>query len=376
MRAQTALSLTAFLVVALANGSSVSAQETVTETPPELRDFRLDTPRAQPQAETPPQLKPDPVVVAPPPVVRAQPELRPAVPTRRTQQGGKATQRDSAQVDRLPAKPLTPEPDATPKEMLLPPEAQQVAPAPVILTDADVDKPAPPYWQIAAGLAALGLLTALAFWFRRRRANGYGHAAALPEMEPEPVKDAGSTLGPVTVPQAAVRIDTEANREPTISVKFVPEKATITFATLTIKGQLQINNGSETDAQNMLLRAGLISASHQQQEATSQFFGTAHNITPNPMGKAKAGETIGMDLELSVPLSEMESFTLGEQRMLVPILLASIEYRGDNQTGPHRAEIACMIGRESTPPKAKMGPLRLDLGPRSFAQLGTRPLYA
>lgn len=382
MRAQTALSLTAFLVVTVATGNSVSAQEMVTETPPELRDFRLDTPRAQPQPETPPAPNAEPVVAAPPPVVRTQPEIRPAAATGLKQQRVVTPRRDTAPVGPTPVNPATTEPGATPAEVLPPPEEQPVSSqaAPVVIAEAGGDKPPLPYWQIAAALAVLGLLAAIAFWLRRRRASAPEYAAGDSDIEPEAIRTLApapaSPPTPSIAPVAAVRIDTEANREPAISIQFVPEKATITFATLTIKGQLRVNNEGKANAQDMQLRAGLISASHQQQEATRQFFGTAHDITPNPMGNAKAGETVGMDLELSVPLSEMHSFTLGEQRMLVPILLATIEYRGNDQTVPHRTEIACMIGRESTPPRAKMGPLRLDLGPRSFAPLGTRPLYA
>jgi hypothetical protein len=35
-----------------------------------------------------------------------------------------------------------------------------------------------------------------------------------------------------------------------------------------------------------------------------------------------------------------------------------------------------MVGREANPPQPKMGPFRLDLGPRRFASLGQRPLFA
>ncbi len=163
-------------------------------------------------------------------------------------------------------------------------------------------------------------------------------------------------------------------RQADIKIDFIPERATITFATLTIKGQLQISNEGQADAKDMELRAGLISASHQQQQVVELFFGTSHDITPNKLGEAKAGERIGLDLELSVPLSEMHSFPLGDQRLIVPIILATLQYRGGDKAGPLRVDLASMIGREATPPQPKMGPLRLDLGPRSFAPLGTRPL--
>ena len=377
MRAITALLITAFVASAMASGPSVRAQEAVPETPSELRDFRLDKPSTQPQAETQPSPMPGPLVAPPPPAVRTQTQPEPS--TRRTEKTVEPTRRDSAQTDTRSTNTTDTEPEATPEEVLSPLEAKppSTLPAPVIATEVERDKPALPYWQIAAALAALGLLAMIAFWVRRIRGTAPEYVSDLPELQPEPVMDVEPTptITPDSSSTPTLAVAAEPIRNAIIAIRFVPEKATVTFATLTIKGQLQVSNEGTAGVHDMQLRAGLISASHQQQEAASQFFSTARNIIPNSMGNAKAGETIGMELELLVSLSEMQSFPLGDQRLLVPIILATIEYRTDDQTTPQHAEIACMIGRESTPPKAKMGPLRLDLGPRSFAPLGARPLY-
>jgi hypothetical protein len=372
MRAQKALSIVAFILLVVLNGVSVSAQEAVPETPPELRDFRLDPPRSQPQPETQPQPTVEPVVTAPPPAVSTVPAPQRAEPPRRAQPEPETTRRISPLAETTPAEPTTSEPEVPDKAGLPAPEtnAAPITPAPATITKADSAEPDLPYWQIAAGLGALGLLSAIALLVRRRRAKPpEDHVVAAPEIEPEPV----ANVTPAPVP--AAKTVPKPKRAPLIKIDFIPEKATITFATLTVKGQLQISNEGQADAKDMELRAGLISASQQQQEATDLFFSTSHDITPNAMGDAKAGERLGVALELSVPLSEMHSFPLGDQRLLVPIILATLEYRSDNQSSPQRAEIAYMIGREATPPKPKMGPLRLDLGPRSFAPLGTRPLY-
>ena len=157
---------------------------------------------------------------------------------------------------------------------------------------------------------------------------------------------------------------------------FIPEKATISFATLTVKGQLRLTNTGDAPTQGMELRAGLISAGEQQGHAINAFHSASSDIKPQALGEAKPGETIAMSMELSVPLSEMQSFTLGEQRLMVPIMVANVAYRNPGEATADIVRIACMIGREATPPVPKMGALRLDLGPRSFAPLGQRPLYA
>jgi hypothetical protein len=372
MRAKNALSTIIFIVVALTSGTSVSAQETVPDTPPELRDFRLDEPRPQPQPETQPQPSAEPTVTAPPPVVATRPETRQLEPTRRAQPQPDTASNNVPTVEIAPAEPATSEPVASEDEMLPAPQAD-VAPAAAEPTPAAVStEPAFDYWQIAVGLAAIGALAAIAWFFRRRRAGPIEQTVVTAAaIEPEPAPDI--VAAPVKTP--VVKAAPKPKKQPDIKIDFIPEKATITFATLTIKGQLQISNEGQADAKGMELRASLISASHQQREATELFFGTSLDMTPNAMGDAKAGEKLGVALELSVPLSEMHSFPLGDQRLMVPIILATLQYRVDGQPNPLRAEMAHMIGREANPPKPKMGPLRLDLGPRSFAPLGTRPLY-
>ena len=138
---------------------------------------------------------------------------------------------------------------------------------------------------------------------------------------------------------------------------------------------MQIANESKVPAKNMELHAVLLSASERQQEAMASFFDDPTQIAPNALGEAKPGERLALSLELSVSLSEMQSFPLADLRLLVPILVANLSYSGADGR-KEEARLACMIGREAKPPKPKMGPLRLDQGPRSFAPLGQRPVYA
>ena len=123
----------------------------------------------------------------------------------------------------------------------------------------------------------------------------------------------------------------------------------------------------------MALRSILISASETQNEVIAAFHGDKAVHFVEELGEAGPGERIAMDIELSIPLTELRSFALGDQRLLVPIFLADVEYTWGKKGGD-AARLCCMIGREATPPKPKLGPLRLDLGPRSYAPLGQRPV--
>ena len=118
----------------------------------------------------------------------------------------------------------------------------------------------------------------------------------------------------------------------------------------------------------------MISANQRQKETIAAFHGGAIPIEPNALGNAKEGERLALQIEMAVQVAEIDSYSVGDQKIFVPIMLANVAYSWDG--GADTITIACMVGRESQPPTSKMGPLRLDRGPRSFTPLGQRPLTA
>lgn len=367
----------------------VVAQDVAPETPPELRDFRLDQPREQ----TPPQPAPQETVpqepAVTPPVARTAPQIEPPAPSpvRQRPQETAPQSRDTVPLSDVPvpdpeiASATEPEAIAEPSIATQPnPDQAPIAPS---TTESSVAWNLP---LVAGILVALSVLGLLIFMLRRRRrgswqsveADGSGEVATtasnqnmptspparLPQ-EPAPPPPPASTPVPV---QKSAHVSSE------VSILFVPERATISFTNLTVKGQLQIANQGRSAARYMQLRAILVSASSEQQRAIGSFFADPAQIAPTALGEAKPDERLGLSLELSVPLSEMQTFPVGDQRLLVPILVASLTY-ADESGATTEAHLACMIGREAQPPKAKMGPFRIDKGPRSFAPLGQRPVF-
>ena len=118
----------------------------------------------------------------------------------------------------------------------------------------------------------------------------------------------------------------------------------------------------------------MISANQRQNETIAAFQNGAIPVTPNALGDARAGERLALDIEMSVPVNELDSYAIGDRTIFVPVMLASISYQWEG--GQDKATLACLVGRETKPPQPKMAPLRLDLGPRSFSPLGQRPIYA
>ena len=363
---------------------AVQAQDAVPDTPPELRDFRLDQPQSQPQpttqptpqAEPPPVVRtvPDPAAQQPAPVTRTAPTPR---RTEASQQSAAAAPvANEVTVPEQIAEDTTPS-DASADPVV--PVASDVtaAPAPAP-SDNNVDL----FSAIAAGIAAVGLLACL--WARRRRqrkadnvdeSSETGTIEAPAPLADENVADLAPKTSTPTPPPSSTATPSLAVAPNDVTIAFYPEKATVSFTTLTVQGQLQINNAGKAVVRDMQLRAVLLSASSQQQTAVETFFAKPGQIPKNPLGDAKPGERLGLSLELSVPLNEMQTFPLGEQQLLVPIVVASLSYSDDQGKRAGEARLANMIGREAQPPQPKMGPLRLDKGPRSFAPLGQRPIY-
>lgn len=389
MRALLALLLLA--AFGMPTGGVVQAQDAVPDTPPELRDFRLDQPQSQPQpTEQPaPQAEPPPAVRTVPDTAAQQP-----APTTRTAPTPRRAEPSQQSATPTPAGSEGPLPEPIIEE----PAPSDVSASPLVSADNDFSTaPAPTqsgessgdnvglFAALAAAIAAIGLLAFL--WSRRRQQKmadivGASEADAIeappPAFEKDPIATSPNVAPPAPQPTPApvpIARQASASVPHDVTITFYPEKATVSFTTLTVQGQLQINNAGKAVVRDMQLRAVLLSASSQQQTAVETFFAKPSQIPKNPLGDAKPGERLGLSLELSVPLNEMQTFPLGKQQLLVPIIVASLSYSDEQGNHAGEARLANMIGREAQPPQPKMGPLRLDKGPRSFAPLGQRPIY-
>lgn len=379
--------LTASLLL-MAAATDAFAQDSVSTTPPELRDFRLDQPPPREPEPTPETTAPvAPIVV--PPAQRPEAGMVESAPTQAVRQRQTPSQSPpprTQQVEPASAEPVTG-------------DAQSALPAPaptstVPMVDSAPDVVSTPAetadngnMLLIGGLIAFLLVGGGIFMWRRRKPHHYPappfqrtHADTGPALEPV-------TPTPPIMPRMAdnprpaphspqVKLQPKAEGAAVaplpLAVAFVPDTAVISFTSLVVRGQLQIANNSGQPISDLTLRAVLISASADQQRAIDSFFANPGQIPPNAVGALEPGERIGLSLELSVALGEMQTFTVGEKTLLVPILLAHLSRDGDPLEAG--AQLICMIGREANPPTAKMGPLRTDLGPRSFTGLGQRPL--
>jgi hypothetical protein len=375
----------AFAVAAMSAILPVTAQDVAPDTPSELRVFKLDPENAPPVRGPLPTTD---VVVKPAekPAVTAAPVIEAApvrIPAPKPAAAKQVTIKPVA-VKPVAARPIvgtaaTVASETAPVEALSDrrPELAPDGPLPNVAPPIAASETKPPIadmpwqWILAAIMLAMG--AAIAFLLRRRRNIARGaQAMAKPVLEVEDRhKIAAAPAAPVAAPITA--------RRPVLQLSFTPENARITLANLSIKGRLHIINTGTDAATAMHLNAAVISASTAQNEAIARYF--AGSMPPGKeLGSAKSGESIALEMDLTIPIADLQTFAAGDMQLLVPIMLARLSYQwggAEGQGGRQQdeAQLSCLIGRESTPPKTKMGALRLDLGPRNFASLGQRPVF-
>jgi hypothetical protein len=344
-------------------GVSVTAQDAAPETPPELKDFRLDTP---PPKEKAPEPAPAPVVT---------PQAQPKADTPRAE---RAPQRPAAQPapreeDRSeaaePASELQPQTEAP---ALLPePLPQSEAPTEAEPVTAEPDSGGListllSLWPIFAALLAL-LAGWLAFrWFANRQRdslegiesiNAPAAAPTIPRPTPSP--------RPVSRQPIAAR--------GSLSASFEPSDARLSMANLTITGCLRLRYDGPEALQSLRLRNLVISASEGQRSVIDAFHNDPHAGQIDTLGGIQPGEEIVLTLELQVPRDGLQAFDWRERRFVAPILLLNLS-SDDPSITPCR--IACLVGQEGDPQSPRMQPLPIDRGPRHFAALRFSPIAA
>ncbi|MEE9434949.1 MAG: hypothetical protein V3V15_11995 [Sphingorhabdus sp.] len=408
------------LIAAIFAAPDLPAQDVLPGTPSELETFRLDKPppkREEPKPETRPpptsqpatenpQPAPRPVTPLPQPkpaparqpaVKQARPAPQPAQQTAPSAPTAASRDADNAPLSGEPAAPGEGAPIAEA-------EAEQTAPIQTGASPADaaggarLEGTSWEMWLAIAGI--LGVLAAALMLYasRRKKAAVPADDMALPGRlidPPEPVieeddphmlaiEDAampgGAEIPIQAAPVAKKSVEEPAAKpkkpraQPELEMRFIPEHATLGFTNLTLRGELKIVNHGKAMARNVRLRSAAICANERQDAMISAFNQGVTGSESEPLENIRKGERVTIEIEVSLPRSEISSYAYQDQQICVPIILAELGWSGMAADSGRKLHVAAMIGRESDPPRDKMGPLRIDLGPRSFNALGQRPV--
>lgn len=371
------LAVAAALACAPAQAQDTSASPAASEPAPVLRGFRLDQdkPKADPPPPTAtvPPASETPKAAQPRPTQQPRAEANQPAPKRNPPTPAENAASTSTEPTAQPPASTTETPATTQ------PATEQIPAEPSTVTVPSTPSDNGLWWKLAAAFAALAFVVAGLWWLRRQ---SQGSALEEPQAEvverpvapisARPAQAAPTPVAPPVKPAPPPPATQKPAAEAPIMLEFIPDRAVVSIANLSVTGKLRLTNRTDKPVENLRLRAGLIGASSDQAEIISAF----HNRddgSEKPLADLKPGEKRAFAIDMALPLADMPSYMVGTQRLLVPIVIANLGYgQGQND----QVELACVVGREANPPQPKLGPLRLDLGPRSFSPLGQRQLAA
>jgi hypothetical protein len=388
------------------------AQEPASNTvgPPVLRDFVLPGSRTTPPRDAAPTPSPTPAPTPAPSPARPAPAPQAQPPAARTAPPPAAAPAPAAD---LPESVPLPTPEEIEAEIAarenaeaLADEISQIpqadaalppAPAPGIdvptLPPVVADAPeegqgAIPWLYLALGGAALPGIAGFLWWRRREGPEERSGeeillvrtAGEAPEPFVPPVRPARETALPAAEPAAAPEAAApavaaaapEAPR-PWLELEFRPGRAAATESHASIDYELMVKNVGGAPARGIRIEARMFSAGREQEKEIDAFFRAPDpsraTAAPRPL---PPGASVAFRNAVALPKEEVREVVLEGRRLFVPMVAFNVLYElGDGQTG--QTSMSYLVGRESEPPAEKMGPFRLDLGPRIWRSIGFRP---
>lgn len=140
---------------------------------------------------------------------------------------------------------------------------------------------------------------------------------------------------------------------------------------MTIELELELFNSGSAPARAVLAEASLFNAGPTQDQEIGAFFtrpvGEGERIIAIPPLKR-----VAMKTQVAVPRAQVQAYELGGHQVFVPLIAFNALYSWSGGQGQTSASY--LLGRDTK--SEKMGPFRLDLGPRIFRGIAARLLPA
>jgi hypothetical protein len=221
-------------------------------------------------------------------------------------------------------------------------------------------------WLLLAGV--LGTAAALFLWRRNSREALADGPSIETYIAPEPAPVPRPAPVPAPKPAAPVGIVSTRLR-PWVEIAFAPLGCLVDDERVTIEFEVLLRNSGSALARDILVEASMFNAGPTQDQDIGRFFA-------EPVGQGERIEalpplqSVTIRTALVAPRANIQLFELGGRQVFVPLIAFNALYRWSGGRG--QTSLAYLLGRETK--GEKLGPLRLDLGPRAFTQLGIRAL--
>ena len=363
--------------------------------PPQLRDFSINGTVTREAPETPVQAPPQQrqerttTTTERPAADAARPSRASSEPTetraeRRTSEPAERPARAEAE-ELPPPTPASTRSDEAPAAAASQPMPQPTfapASAEAALAHGDSSVPILPWL-----LAALGLAGAAAWYFLRQRpresyAGGVGYNA-FQRSPPSPAPRAQPRAAPPAPrPAAPVPRQSPASSEPSepkpvgvvstrlrpwLELEFKPDRAVVDEQKAAVAFELSVYNSGSAPAREVLLEASLFNAGPVQDQQLRLFF-------ENPVAKGDRIaviaplQRVAINTAVFLPRDQVKPIEVEGRTLFVPLIAFNALYRWSGGEGQTSASY--LVGKDTG--AEKLGPFRVDQGPRIFRKLAAR----
>lgn len=222
-------------------------------------------------------------------------------------------------------------------------------------------------WLLAA--IALGAGGAFLFWRNRsgREALAGGPQIDLfvapeppPKPAPRPVPPPPSPPAAET-PGAAIPGIVSTRLRPWVDIGFQPVRCVLEDQRVIAEFDIELFNSGSAPARAVLVEAILINAGPSQDAEIERFF-------RNPVGEGERIvaipplKRVSLRTQVIAPREQIQAYELAGRQVFVPLIAFNTLYRWSGGEG--QTSVSYLLGRDTK--GEKMGPFRLDLGPRIF----------
>lgn len=383
-KGQTPIRLSVIAALALLAGAVPLAAQSAS-------DYRLPGATSSPTSRAAGPVDPtDPTITAPRPRASATPSSAPPVAAGPSPAPSASAAPRPAAIAPRPAPSRAAPPTLAPQlparatpqpaPLILPPVAETAAPlpspgpaTPVIMPTPQAN-PAPENsldWRpwLAAAAALLAAIGAVLLWRRRRPAEvdmGTFEPPVAPAPRAEPAaQPAPAAPEPIPAPAAP------AQPAGPLVLTLEARRLTASLMATTLSYTLRLTNSGPVPLADVAVEGDMVSA-HSSLPVERQIASDAHRLELRHATVSLApGESVEFSGDMRLPLDQITPIRAGDAAYFVPLARFRIESGG---AGPVAQVLVqtFVVGELPEQPGAALRPFRLDLGPRTYSQVGQR----
>ena len=243
-----------------------------------------------------------------------------------------------------------------------------------------------PVWPWLLAALVLGAGGGFLFWRNRSREAVAGGPAIDAFVAPEPAPaprpapmppraaprpQAAPVPQPAPAPRPAPRADrgiVSSSLRPWIEIGFNPTRCVLDNESLVVEFELELFNSGSNAARAVRVDVALFNAGADQDQQIGAFMA-------NPVG---AGESIdipplkrvALNAQVAIARTEVEAYEIAGRQVFLPVIAFNALYRAGSGEGQTSATY--LLGRDTK--GDKLGPFRIDAGPRIFRGVAARLL--